>query len=155
MRVRVLVFCTSRSAKDSSPQFIDVPGCWQVFSLTRKETSYSDQTLTFASHSKKFQKVARPTRYHRQQLNSASDEKWRPFNCFFQSGRAKDLSAPLYVGKKMYYELHLFYAYMEKHFILFQQVTIWRIAVSAESMPATYRARSLGLEIITLHDTDM
>ena len=25
----------------------------------------------------------------------ASDEKWRLFNCFFQSGRAKDLSAPL------------------------------------------------------------
>jgi len=26
---------------------------------------------------------------------SVSDEKWRPFTCFFQSGRAKDLSAPL------------------------------------------------------------
>ena len=30
-------------------------------------------------------------------MTSASDEKWRPFNCFFQSGRAKDLSAPLYI----------------------------------------------------------
>jgi len=29
-------------------------------------------------------------------MPSASDEKWRPFNCFFQSGRAKDLSVPLY-----------------------------------------------------------
>ena len=29
-------------------------------------------------------------------MTSASDEKWRPFNCFFQSGRAKDLLAPLY-----------------------------------------------------------
>jgi hypothetical protein len=29
-------------------------------------------------------------------MTSALDEKWRPFNCFFQSGRAKDLSAPLY-----------------------------------------------------------
>ena len=29
-------------------------------------------------------------------MTFASDEKWRPFNCFFQSGRAKDLSAPLY-----------------------------------------------------------
>ena len=29
-------------------------------------------------------------------MTSASDEKWRPFNCFFQSGRAEDLSAPLY-----------------------------------------------------------
>jgi len=28
-------------------------------------------------------------------MTSASDEKWRPFNCFFHSGRAKDLSAPL------------------------------------------------------------
>ena len=29
---------------------------------------------------------------------TASDEKWRPFNCFFfQSGRGKDLSAPLYI----------------------------------------------------------
>ena len=28
-------------------------------------------------------------------MTSASDEKCRPFNCFFQSGRAKDLSAPL------------------------------------------------------------
>ena len=26
---------------------------------------------------------------------TASDEKWRPFNCFFQSGWAKDLSAPV------------------------------------------------------------
>jgi len=32
-------------------------------------------------------------------MTSASDEKWRPFNCFFfQSGQAKDLSAPLYLG---------------------------------------------------------
>ena len=29
-------------------------------------------------------------------MTSASDEKWPPFNCFFQSDRAKDLSAPLY-----------------------------------------------------------
>ena len=29
-------------------------------------------------------------------MTSASDEKWRNFNCFFQSGQAKDLSAPLY-----------------------------------------------------------
>ena len=28
-------------------------------------------------------------------MASASDENWGPFNCFFQSGRAKDLSAPL------------------------------------------------------------
>ena len=30
-------------------------------------------------------------------ITSASDKKWQPFNFFFlQSGRAKDLSAPLY-----------------------------------------------------------
>jgi len=29
-------------------------------------------------------------------MTSASEEKWRPFNCFFQSGWAKDLPAPLY-----------------------------------------------------------
>jgi len=34
-------------------------------------------------------------------MTSASDEKWRPFNCFFQSDRAKDLSAPLYYCIKM------------------------------------------------------
>ena len=35
-------------------------------------------------------------------VTSASDEKWRPFNCFFQSGWAKDLSAPLlYYGTKI------------------------------------------------------
>jgi len=28
-------------------------------------------------------------------MTSASEEKWRSFNYFFQSGRAKDLSAPL------------------------------------------------------------
>ena len=36
-------------------------------SHTSKEISYSDQTLTFANHSKKFQKVVRPTRSLRQQ----------------------------------------------------------------------------------------
>ena len=29
-------------------------------------------------------------------MTSALDEKWRLFTCFFQSGQAKDLSAPLY-----------------------------------------------------------
>ena len=30
-------------------------------------------------------------------MTSSSDKKWRTFNCFFQSGRAKDLSAPQYL----------------------------------------------------------
>ena len=45
----------------------DLPRCWYVLIPTRKETSYSDQTLTFASHSKTIQKVVRPTRSLRQQ----------------------------------------------------------------------------------------
>jgi hypothetical protein len=48
--------------------------CWWVLSLTGKGTSYSDQTPTFASHSKKIQNVVHPTRSLQQQ---------RPFNCFF------------------------------------------------------------------------
>ena len=44
-----------------------LPECCYVLSPTRKETSYSDQTLTFASHSKTIQKVVRPTRSPRQQ----------------------------------------------------------------------------------------
>jgi len=30
-------------------------------------------------------------------MTSASDEKWLTFNCFCQSGRAKDLSAHLHM----------------------------------------------------------
>jgi len=45
-----------------------ITGVLIVISPTRKETSYSDQTLTFTSHSKKkIQKVVRPTRSPRQQ----------------------------------------------------------------------------------------
>jgi len=43
------------------------PGCWYVLSPTRKETSYSDETLTFASLSKTIQNIFRPTRSPRQQ----------------------------------------------------------------------------------------
>ena len=58
-------------------------GCWKILSPTRKETSYNDQTLTSASHSKtKNQKVVRPTRSPRKQWPPRRDEKWRPFNCF-------------------------------------------------------------------------
>ena len=44
-----------------------LPGCWYVLSPIRKETSYRDQTLTFASHSKTIPKAVRPTRSPRQQ----------------------------------------------------------------------------------------
>ena len=56
----------------------------------------SDQTLTFASHSKKKSEDCPSNQVSAAAMTSTSDEKWRTFNCFFQSGRAKDLSAPLY-----------------------------------------------------------
>ena len=52
-----------------------------------------DQTLTFANHSKKIQNSP-SNQVSTAAMTSASDEKWRPFNCSFHSGRAKDLSAP-------------------------------------------------------------
>ena len=47
--------------------YVKVPGCWKILSPTRKERSYSDQTLTIASHSYTIQKAVRPTRSPRQQ----------------------------------------------------------------------------------------
>ena len=40
-------------------------------------------------------------------MTSASDEKWRPFNCFLQSGRAKDLSAPLNKATPLHWSIYL------------------------------------------------
>jgi len=67
--------------------------------LPTRETSYSDQTLTFANHSKKIQKVVRPTRYLRQQRPPRRKKNGDLSTVFFQSGRAKDLSAPLVAGR--------------------------------------------------------
>ena len=59
--------------------------------------SYSDQTLSFARHSKKKKTEICPSnQVYAAAMTSGSDEKWRTFNLFFQSGRAKDLSASLY-----------------------------------------------------------
>ena len=63
-----------------------------------KETSYSGQTLTFTSHSKKkkFRRVS-----FQPGLCGSNDlrvgRKMATFQLFFQSVRAKDLSAPLYI----------------------------------------------------------
>ena len=74
---------------------INLPGYWKVFSPTRKETSYSDQTLTFASHSKK-KKIRRSSiQPGLRGSNLRVGRKTVTFQLFFQSGRAKDLSAPL------------------------------------------------------------
>jgi len=58
-------------------------GADKSLALTRKETSYSDQTLTFVSHSKKKFRSCPPNQVSATATASASDEKWRPFNCFF------------------------------------------------------------------------
>jgi len=66
--------------------------------VTRKEISYSDETLTFASYSNKNSECCLSNRVAVAAMTSASEEKWRPFNCFFfQSGRAKDLSASVHL----------------------------------------------------------
>ena len=50
---------------------------------TRKEISYKDQTLTFASHSKKKSESCPSNQVFTVAMTTASDEKWRPLNCFF------------------------------------------------------------------------
>ena len=59
-----------------------IPGCWQVLSPTRKESSYSDQTLTFASNSGKIQKVVHPIRSPRQQWPPRRTKNWWLFIWF-------------------------------------------------------------------------
>ena len=60
------------------------PGCWQAFSPTRKETSYSDQTLNLqVTQKKKNSEVCPFNQVSAAVMTSASDEKWRPFTCFF------------------------------------------------------------------------
>ena len=60
---------------------LNLPGCWEVLSPTRKETNYSDQTLTSASHSKKKNYENYPSnQVSAATVTSASDEKWRPFS---------------------------------------------------------------------------
>ena len=61
-----------------------IPGCWEDISPTKKETSYSDKTLNFASHSKKKKFRSFPSNHvSTAAMTSASDAKWRPFSCFF------------------------------------------------------------------------
>ena len=72
---------------------IKIRGCW-------KETSYSDQTLTFESHSKRKEKKKFRRLSVQPGLRGSNDlcvrRKMATFQFFFQSGRAKNLSAPLY-----------------------------------------------------------
>jgi len=41
-----------------------------------------------------------PKRVSAAAMTPVSDEKWRPFNRVFQSGQAKNLSTPLYMGSR-------------------------------------------------------
>ena len=61
----------------------------------RKQAT-ATKLVTFASHSKKKSEVCPSNQVSAAAMTSMLDEKWRTFNCFFQSDRAKDLSAPLY-----------------------------------------------------------
>ena len=97
----------------------EVPGCWYVLSPTREETSYSDQIVTFANHSEEEEEEEEggggeggggpSNQVSAAAMTSASNEKWRPFNCFFQSSRAKDLSAHcrFFPKRCIYYPLYL------------------------------------------------
>jgi len=57
--------------------------CWYVLSPTWKETGYSDQTLNFASHSKKYSESCPSNQVSAATVNSVSYEKRWPFNCLF------------------------------------------------------------------------
>jgi len=73
-----------------------LPVYWQVLSPTRKVKSYSDQTLTFASHSKKKKSRKLSVQTGLRGSNEIRvGRKMATIQLFFQSGWAKDLSAPL------------------------------------------------------------
>ena len=77
--------------------YIVISGYWYILSPTRKETSYCNQTLTFASHSKKkFRRLSVQPGLH-----GSNDVRvgWKmvTFQLFFYLGRAKVLSALLYL----------------------------------------------------------
>ena len=62
-----------------------------------RKKSYSDQTLTFARHSKKKIESLSVQPGLCGSKNLRVGRKMATFQFFFQSGRAKELSAPLYV----------------------------------------------------------
>ena len=101
-----IVSVRARFYLKSLNEFVLLPVCWKVVSPTRKETSYSDQTLTFASHSKTIQKFVRPTRSPRQQ-------------CTPRRTKSGDLSIVFFsqVGLRSYQHsctLHIYVPYLAK-----------------------------------------
>ena len=74
-------------------------------SLARPESSYSDQILNFCKPlKKKTPNFVRPTRSPRQQIPPRGTKNDDLSIVFFQSGRAKDLSAPPVLKLKHYVE---------------------------------------------------
>ena len=65
-------------------------------SLARPGRKQATATKLFCKPLKKNSEYCPSNQVSAAAMTSASEEKWRPLNCFCQSGRAKDLSAPLY-----------------------------------------------------------
>ena len=87
-----------------------------MFSQVRKKSSYSDQSINFESHSKKFRILS-----SQPGLRDSNDLRvWRKmatFQWFFQSGRAKELSAPLHLTHRWWrksrpYKYYYIYNYI-------------------------------------------
>ena len=83
-----------QSVNHSTDVFLGGGGADKFLSPTRKEKTYSDQSNS-SKLLKNISEGCPSNQVYAAAMTSASDEKWRPFNCFFQWGRAKDLSAPL------------------------------------------------------------
>ena len=88
---------------------------------------------------------------------SALDEKWRLFNCFFQSGRAKDLSALLYIQGALFLSTSLNFLWKHKKIWKYMRqyhehnlVTGSRIHVLTDRKgPNVYSTESQGLAVKT------
>ena len=83
-----------RKANDPSPS--SCAKVKKVPSPTRKETNYVQRpNSNFCKALKNNSEGCPSNQVSTAAMTSALDEKWRPFQLFFQSGRTKDLSAPL------------------------------------------------------------
>ena len=64
-------------------RFTNTGGADKSLSGPGRKQANSGQTLTFASHSKKKSEGCPSNQVSAAGMTSTSDEKWRPFNCFF------------------------------------------------------------------------
>ena len=70
----------------SADKFLPGPG--------RKQATATKLLILQATQKKKDTENCPSNRVSAATMISASDEKWPPFDCFFHSGRTKDLLAP-------------------------------------------------------------